>query len=53
MEKLYDIISNHSGQAFDKVEKDSDRDYWMTAEEAKAYGMIDDVLLKNKIPEKK
>jgi len=42
--ELYDIISNHSGQPFDKVEKDSDRDYWMTAEESKAYGMIDEVL---------
>ena len=39
--ELYDIIATHSGQPFDKVEKDSDRDYWMTAEEAKAYGMID------------
>lgn len=33
---------------FEKVEKDSDRDYWMTAEEAKAYGMIDNVLVKQK-----
>lgn len=46
--ELYDIISNHSGQPFDKVQQDSDRDYWMTAEEAKAYGMIDDVLTKTK-----
>ena len=45
---LYTIISDHSGQPFDKVERDSDRDYWMTAEEAKAYGMIDDVLIKAK-----
>jgi ATP-dependent Clp protease protease subunit len=42
--ELYDIIAQHSGQPFDKVEKDSDRDYWMTAEESKAYGMIDEVL---------
>ena len=42
--ELYDIISHHSGQPYDKVEKDSDRDYWMTAEESKAYGMIDEVL---------
>jgi ATP-dependent Clp protease protease subunit len=42
--ELYDIIAKHSGQDYDKVEKDSDRDYWMTAEEAKAYGMIDEVL---------
>jgi len=51
--ELYEIIANHSGQTFDKVQIDSDRDYWMTAEEAKAYGMIDDVLTKNKLPEKK
>ncbi len=42
--ELYDIISNHSGQPFEKVEKDSDRDYWMIAEEAKAYGMVDEIL---------
>ncbi len=35
-------ISNHSGQPFEKVEKDGDRDYWMIADEAKAYGMIDE-----------
>jgi ATP-dependent Clp protease, protease subunit len=42
--ELYDIISNHSGQSYKKVEKDSDRDYWMTSEEAKDYGMVDEVL---------
>jgi ATP-dependent Clp protease protease subunit len=42
--ELYDILSYHSGQPFDRIEKDSDRDYWMTAEEAKEYGMIDEVL---------
>jgi ATP-dependent Clp protease protease subunit len=42
--ELYEIIANHSGQKFSKVEKDSDRDYWMTAYEAKDYGMIDEVL---------
>jgi ATP-dependent Clp protease protease subunit len=46
--ELYDIIASHSGQAFDKVEKDSDRDYWMTADEAKEYGMIDEVLTRKK-----
>jgi len=51
--ELYDIIANHTGQTYDKVLADSDRDYWMTAEEAKVYGMIDDVLLKNKTPDKK
>ena len=44
--ELYTIISDHSGQPFEKVERDSDRDYWMTAEEAKEYGMIDQVLVK-------
>ena len=43
--ELYEIIADHSGQAFDKVEHDSDRDYWMPSEEAKAYGMIDEVLI--------
>lgn len=46
--ELYDIIAEHSGQPFDKVQQDSDRDYWMTAQEAKEYGMIDDVLNKTK-----
>lgn len=46
--ELYDIIANHTGQSFDKIEKDSDRDYWMTAEEALEYGMIDEVLHRNK-----
>jgi len=43
--ELYESIASHSGQDFDRVEKDSDRDYWMTSEEAKAYGMIDEVLV--------
>ncbi|MCB9015616.1 MAG: ATP-dependent Clp endopeptidase proteolytic subunit ClpP [Lentimicrobiaceae bacterium] len=42
--ELYDIIAQHSKQNFKKIEKDSDRDYWMTAQEAKDYGMIDEVL---------
>lgn len=46
--ELYDIIAFHSGQPYEKVEKDSDRDYWMTSEEAKAYGMVDEVLYKSK-----
>jgi len=45
--ELYEIISQHSGQEFDKVSEDSDRDYWMKAEEAKKYGMIDEVLVRN------
>lgn len=42
--ELYDIIARHSGQTYEKVWADSDRDYWMTADEAKAYGMVDEVL---------
>lgn len=42
--ELYDILAKHSGNTFKKIEKDSDRDYWMTSEEAKKYGMIDEVL---------
>ncbi len=45
---LYTIIADHSGQPFDKVERDSDRDYWMTSQEALDYGMIDKVLIKSK-----
>lgn len=45
--ELYEIISSHSGQKFDKVEQDSERDYWMTSQEAKDYGMIDEVLVKH------
>ena len=43
-EELYKIISKHSGQEYDKVYTDSDRDYWMKADKAKEYGMIDEVL---------
>ncbi len=46
--ELYTIISQHSGQSFDKVYQDSDRDYWMTSQEAVEYGMIDKVLEKSK-----
>ncbi len=45
--ELYEIIAKHSGQKLSKIEKDSDRDYWMTAQEAKDYGMIDEILIKN------
>lgn len=45
--ELYEIIAKHSNQPYDKVYEDSDRDYWMKALEAKAYGMIDEVLIKN------
>lgn len=42
--EIYEIISTHSGQSFKKVEKDCDRDYWMLSEEAKEYGLVDEVL---------
>jgi ATP-dependent Clp protease protease subunit len=45
--ELYEIIAEHSGQTYDKVSEDSDRDFWMTAEEAKEYGMLDEVLVRN------
>ena len=45
--ELYEIISTHSGKSYDEVWKDSDRDYWMTSQEAKEYGMIDEVLERN------
>ena len=48
---LYDIISFHTGKTVKQVEKDSDRDYWLTSEEAKEYGLVDEVLLIN--PRKK
>jgi len=44
--ELYQIISNHSGQTMEKVNADSDRDYWMKADEAKKYGMIDEILIR-------
>ena len=46
--ELYDIIANHSGNPYAKVEKDSDRDYWMTSQEALDYGMIDKILINEK-----
>lgn len=47
--ELYEIIASHSGKSYKKVEKDSDRDYWMTAAEAKEYGMIDEVLIREEV----
>jgi len=46
--ELYDIISDRTGQTYDKVHTDGDRDYWMNAVEAKRYGMIDEILIKRK-----
>ncbi|MEA4976617.1 MAG: ATP-dependent Clp endopeptidase proteolytic subunit ClpP [Paludibacter sp.] len=46
--ELYTIIADHSGNPFDRIEKDSDRDYWMTSQEALEYGMIDRILINEK-----
>ncbi|MBI2966605.1 MAG: ATP-dependent Clp protease proteolytic subunit, partial [Bacteroidetes bacterium] len=46
--ELYEIIALHSNQDYKRVFKDGDRDYWMTADEAKEYGMIDEVLISKK-----
>jgi len=46
--ELYEIIAAHSKQSYNKIWKDADRDYWMTSEEAKAYGMIDEILVRTK-----
>lgn len=45
--ELYEIIAYHSGQSLEKIKEDSDRDFWMTAQEAKEYGLVDEVLLIN------
>lgn len=44
--ELYEILASHTGHPYEKIERDSDRDYWMTSFEAKEYGMIDEVMLK-------
>ena len=46
--ELFNIISEHSGQPFDKVFTDGDRNYWMTAQEALEYGMIDQIMAKSR-----
>ena len=46
--ELFNIIASHTGQSLKKVAADGERDYWMTAEEAKAYGMVDEILSKRK-----
>ena len=46
--ELYEIIAHHSKQTYEKIWADSDRDYWMVADEAKEYGMIDEVLVRVK-----
>ena len=45
--ELYEILALHTGNSYEKVEKDSDRDYWMSSQDAKDYGMIDEILQKN------
>ncbi len=47
-DELYEIIAKHSGQTIEKVTDDSDRDYWMKAEEARKYGMIDEILVRDR-----
>jgi ATP-dependent Clp protease protease subunit len=44
---LYQILSKHTGKTYNQIEKDSDRDYWMRASDAKKYGLIDEVLIKH------
>ena len=44
--ELYEILAKHSGASIKKIERDADRDYWLSAEEAKSYGLIDEVLTK-------
>ena len=51
--ELYEIIAYHSGKDYEQVEKDSDRDYWMTAQEAVDYGIIDHILVRDKTITKK
>jgi ATP-dependent Clp protease protease subunit len=51
--ELYDVISFHTGKEVKQVEKDCQRDYWLTSTEAKAYGLVDEVLLVNPRKEKK
>ena len=52
-QSLYDILAKHTGQTPKKIEEDGDRDYWMGAEEAKKYGLVDNVLKPQKKPKKK
>jgi ATP-dependent Clp protease protease subunit len=51
--ELYEIVCHHSGQSVERVGADFDRDYWMTAPEAKEYGLVDEVLLVNPKKDKK
>jgi ATP-dependent Clp protease protease subunit len=51
--ELYDIVHYHSGKSVEQIEQDFDRDHWMTASEAKEYGLVDEVLVTNPRKEKK
>jgi ATP-dependent Clp protease protease subunit len=51
--ELYEILADHTGQDYDKIEKDCDRDNWMMAHEAKEYGLLDEVLDRNNSRKKK
>jgi ATP-dependent Clp protease, protease subunit len=51
--ELYEVLSFHTGKTLKQVEKDCDRDYWLTSEEAKEYGLVDDVLVLNPRKDKK
>lgn len=51
-QKLYEILSNHSGKSVEQIEADSDRDYWMSSQEAADYGLIDNVLKNQVVPKK-
>jgi ATP-dependent Clp protease protease subunit len=46
--ELYTILSEHTGQPYEIIERDSDRDFWMSATEAKEYGLLDEVLVRQK-----
>ena len=46
--ELYEVIAHHTGQPYERIDKDSDRDHWMTSTEAKEYGLIDEVLVKSR-----
>nr|HPN60143.1 ATP-dependent Clp protease proteolytic subunit [Chitinophagaceae bacterium] len=51
--ELYEVVNNHTGKSLEQIEKDFDRDNWMTAIEAKEYGLVDEVLLTNPRKQKK
>ncbi len=49
-DELYNILAEHSGNTYDRIKADSDRDYWMTSSEAREYGMVDEILVSKKQP---